>query len=267
MSTSLTARGVVAGFGDHVVLHGVDLSVAPGEALGIFGLNGAGKSVTMKVLAGLVGARAGSVHLEDRDITRMDAEDRVAAGIAYAPQARQLFADLTVEQNIRLGGYVLRRRDKARAAAVAEALYERFPLLHERRNQKAGSLSGGQRATVTVARALASDPSLLLVDEPSAGLSPVAAQDVFGMLSELRQQGLTIVLVEQNITFGFQLVDRAAILQTGQVIYEGDVASLDRDRVAALLGVGTLLGRELDATVARGRRRTGTPRRTSKKVS
>jgi branched-chain amino acid transport system ATP-binding protein len=261
--TGLAASDVVAGFGDHTVLHGVDLSVAPGQALGIFGLNGAGKSVTMKVLAGLVPARKGTVRLGDRDITRMEAEDRVAAGLAYAPQARQLFPNLTVEQNVRLGGYVLRRRDKARATAVAAELYERFPLLGQRRSQLAGSLSGGQRATVTVARALASDPTVLLVAEPSAGLSPVAAQDVFAMLSDLRRDGLTIVLVEQNITFGFQLVDRAAILQTGQVIYEGDADALDRERVAALLGVGTLLGKQLDASL----RGTGTSRRTTKKVS
>jgi branched-chain amino acid transport system ATP-binding protein len=245
----LSLRGVTAGFGPSLVLHGVDLDVGEGTSLGLFGLNGAGKSVTMKVIAGLVPARDGSVTLRDRDITGLSPEDRVGLGLAYTPQARQLFPKLTVEQNLRLGGYVLRRRDKARYATVVERVYERFPRLRERRSQLAGSLSGGEQAMLAIGRALVCEPQVLLIDEPSAGLAPSVIEDVLHMLQGLRAEGMTMVLVEQNITFGFRLVDRAAILQRGQVVYEGDVASLDTARVARLLGVGRLLGAHLERAV------------------
>jgi branched-chain amino acid transport system ATP-binding protein len=247
--TLLSLSGVEAGFGPNLVLHGVDLDVAEGSSVGLFGLNGAGKSVTMKVIAGLVDARAGTVTLSDRDITALSPEDRVALGMAYTPQARQLFPRLTVEQNLRLGGYLLRRKSKARYAEILGGIYERFPRLHERRGQFAGSLSGGEQAMLAIGRALANEPRLLLVDEPSAGLAPAVIEDVLEMLQRLRAEGMTMVLVEQNITFGFRLVDRAAILQRGQVVYQGDVAHLDTARVAQLLGVGRLLGAHLERAV------------------
>jgi branched-chain amino acid transport system ATP-binding protein len=247
----LTVTGVEAGFGANVVLHGVDLTVEQGSSVGLFGLNGAGKSVTMKVIAGLVAAREGSVTLAGRDITTVSPEERVALGMAYTPQARQLFPKLTVEQNLRLGGYLLRRKSKARYASVVGGIYERFPRLYERRGQLAGSMSGGEQAMLTIGRALASGPRLLLIDEPSAGLAPAVIQDVLVMLQGLRADGMTLVLVEQNISFGFRLVDRAAILQRGQVVYEGDVATLDTAKVAKLLGVGRLLGSHLERAVGK----------------
>jgi branched-chain amino acid transport system ATP-binding protein len=252
----LSVRGLEAGFGANVVLHGVDLDVQQGSSVGLFGLNGAGKSVTMKVIVGLLRASAGSISLRGADITGSSPEERAASGMAYVPQGRQLFPRLTVEQNLRLGGYLLRRRDKARFAAVLGQIYERFPRLHERRGQKAGSLSGGEQAMLAIGRALASEPSVLLIDEPSAGLAPAVMDDVRSMLDGLRQDGLTMVLVEQNISFGFRLVDRAAILQRGLVVYEGEVASLDTARVAQLLGVGRLLGAHLERAVG-----SRTPRR------
>ena len=245
----LTVSGLVAGFGANVVLHGVDLSVDPGTSVGIFGLNGAGKSVTMKVIAGLVPARAGSITLADEDITKLSPEERVAKGMAYTSQARQLFPRLTVEQNLRLGGYLLRRKSKGRYAEVLEGIYERFPKLYERRGQYAGSMSGGEQAMLAIGRALVNEPTILLIDEPSAGLAPAVIEDVLEMLQALRAEGMTMVLVEQNVTFGFRLVDRAAILQRGQVVYEGDVSSLDTAKVAKLLGVGRLLGAHLERAV------------------
>ena len=255
----LDVKGLEAGFGSNVVLHGVDLSLNEGTSLGLFGLNGAGKSVTMKVIAGLVPARAGSVAFDDNEITALQPEDRVRAGLAYLPQGRQLFGRMTVEQNVRLGGVVLRKHDKAKASALMEEQYERFPRLAERRTQLAGSLSGGERAMLAIARALAGDPKLLLIDEPSAGLSPAVIDEVFDLLTGLRKDGMTILLVEQNVTFGFRLVERAAIMQSGVVVYEGAVNSLDTAKVAKLLGVGRLLGSHLERAMAskskRGARR------------
>ena len=245
----LRLDNVVAGFGANTVLHGVDLSVPEGASVGLFGLNGAGKSVTMKVVAGLVPARDGTVSLLGADITSTSPEQRVALGMAYTPQARQLFPKLTVEQNLRLGGYLLRRRDKARYQRVVGDIFERFPRLAERRQQFAGSLSGGEQAMLAIGRALACEPRVLLIDEPSAGLAPSVIEDVLVMLQQLRSEGMTMVLVEQNITFGFRLVDRAAILQRGKVVYEGDVAHLDTAKVATLLGVGRLLGAHLERAV------------------
>ena len=251
MSDVLRLRGIRAGFGRNVVLHGVDLDVPAGRTVGLFGLNGAGKSVTMKVIAGLVPASAGSVVFEGRDVTTLSPEDRARLGMAYTPQARQLFPKLSVEQNLRLGGYLVRRQSKARYETVVAQVYERFPRLHERRSQFAGSLSGGEQAMLAIGRALAGEPRVLLIDEPSAGLAPSVIDDVLEMLSGLRKDGLTMVLVEQNISFGFRLVDTAAILQRGKVVYEGDVAALDTARVARLLGIGRLLGEHLERAVTR----------------
>lgn len=251
----LELSGVQSGFGSNLVLHGVDLKVPAGSVVGLFGLNGAGKSVTMKTAVGLVACRAGSIRLGGRDVTHASPEDRIRAGMAYAPQARQLFGKLTVEQNLRLGGYVLRRKDRGRFTEVVAGIYERFPVLADRRTQSAGSLSGGERAMLAIARALAGDPSILLVDEPSAGLAPAVIGDVFAMLSQLRRDGLTILLVEQNVSFGFKLSDRAAIMQAGTVVYEGPVKTLDTARVARLLGVGRLLGSHLERAVGKPRRR------------
>jgi branched-chain amino acid transport system ATP-binding protein len=239
----LDARGLVAGFGSHAVLHGVDIAVRDGEIAGVFGLNGAGKSVTMKVLAGLVPAWSGQIMLGGRDITGLAAEARVAAGIGNVPQGRQVFPELTVEQNLRLGAYQLRRRQRSRYDGVLARIYERFPKLAARRNQAAGTMSGGEQASLAVARALMGEPRLLLVDEPSAGLAPNIVQDLFTVLNELNREGLTILLVEQNVTFGLKLVHTAHILRTGRVVHSGAVDTLDRDRVTRELGIGRLLHR------------------------
>jgi branched-chain amino acid transport system ATP-binding protein len=262
VTSALSLRGISAGFGANTVLHGVDLDVEVGACVGLFGLNGAGKSVTMKVAAGLVPVRSGSLLLHGDDITHAPPEERVPRGLAYLPQARQLFPRLTVEQNLRLGGYVLRRADKAGFADAVAEVYGRFPRLAERRGQLAGSMSGGEQAMLGIGRALVSRPQVLLIDEPSAGLAPAVIEDVLELLLQLRSEGLTIVLVEQNISFGFRVVDRAAIMQRGQVVYEGAVADLDTARVAELLGVGRLLRHGLGSAVASKRKPTK-PRRAS----
>jgi len=237
----LDVSGLVAGFGSHAVLHGVNISVADGEIAGIFGLNGAGKSVTLKVIAGLVPAWSGIVMLGSHAITNTSAERRVALGIGNVPQGKQVFTELTVEQNLRLGAYQLRKRDRERYQPLLEQVYARFPVLYARRDQAAGTMSGGEQASLSIARALMSEPRLLLIDEPSAGLAPKIVEELFGTLAALNRDGLTIVLVEQNVTFGLQLVHTAHLLRQGRVVYRGDVAHLDRERVAQELGIGRLL--------------------------
>ena len=237
----LQAAGVVTGFGSHAVLHGIDVTVVPGEISGIFGLNGAGKSVFLKVLSGLVPPWSGRVTFEGGDITNASPEQRVALGIGNVPQGRQVFAELTVEQNLRLGAYQLRRRNRERYDAVLAGIYDRFPVLAARRLQAAGTMSGGEQASLAVARALMSEPRLLLIDEPSAGLAPKIVEELFAVLSDLNRTGLTILLVEQNINFGLKLVHTANLLRGGRVVYSGDVINLDRERVVRELGIGRLM--------------------------
>ncbi|HUP85784.1 MAG TPA: ABC transporter ATP-binding protein [Acidimicrobiales bacterium] len=253
----LAVEGVTAGFGVTTVLHGVDLEVPAGSVAGVFGLNGAGKSVTMKVLAGIVPARSGSVRFLAQDITGTSPEERVALGMAHVPQGRQVFAALNVEQNLRLGAYTLRRRDRSKYQATLDGVFDRFPMLAERRTQVAGTMSGGQQAALAVARSLMSEPKLILVDEPSAGLSPMAVQELFGTLKQVAATGVTMVLVEQNVAFGLQLVDTVHVLQVGRVVHRGPVVGLDTEALAGYLGIGRLLGGGIARSVAgRGRRRT-----------
>jgi branched-chain amino acid transport system ATP-binding protein len=238
----LSVDDVVAGFGATTVIHGLTFGVARGEIAGIFGLNGAGKSVSMKVLAGVVPARSGRITFDGHDITNLPAEERVANGMGHVPQGRQVFPELTVEENLRLGGYTLRRRNRSGWQPAIDAVYDRFPLLADRREQLAGTMSGGQQASLAVARALVSQPSLILVDEPSAGLAPVAVEGLFTTLKEVAKSGVTMVLVEQNIAFGLEVVDTAHILQTGRIVYSGDVGALDQSTLARYLGIGRMLG-------------------------
>ncbi|HVF21408.1 MAG TPA: ABC transporter ATP-binding protein [Mycobacteriales bacterium] len=241
---------ITAGFGATTVLHGLAYAVRQGEIVGIFGLNGAGKSVSMKVLAGIVPAWSGQVILEGRDITRASAEERVELGIGHVPQGRQVFKALTVEQNLRLGAYTLRRRDRSRYAGVLDGVYDRFPILAERRTQLAGTMSGGQQASLAVARALMSEPKLLCIDEPSAGLAPLVVQELLETLRAVAATGMTMVLVEQNVAFGLQLADTVNILQTGRIVHSGPAADVDSATLAQYLGVGRLLTKGAAGAVA-----------------
>jgi branched-chain amino acid transport system ATP-binding protein len=232
---------VTAGFGAVTVLHGITMSVDEGSIAGVFGLNGAGKSVTMKTVAGMVPVRSGQVLFEGQDITRLSPERRVAMGMGHVPQGRQVFPQLTVEENLRLGAYTLRRKDKRRYGPALTSVYDRFPVLKERRAQLAGTMSGGQQASLSVARALINEPRLILVDEPSAGLSPVAQLELREVLQVVKDSGVTMVLVEQNVAFGLSLVDTANLLQTGVVMHTSPVDQLDDDTLATHLGIGKVL--------------------------
>ena len=237
----LELEQVTAGFGAVTVLHGIDLQVHEGTIAGVFGLNGAGKSVTMKTIAGVVPARSGRILFEGEDITRLSPERRVAMGMGHVPQGRQVFPHLTVEENLRLGAYTLRRRARGRYRASLDSVYDRFPVLRERRTQLAGTMSGGQQASLSVARALVNEPRLVLVDEPSAGLSPKMQHDLRAVLQVVKDSGVTMVLVEQNVAFGLSLVDTANLLQTGTVVHSGPVAELDEHTLATHLGIGRVL--------------------------
>jgi branched-chain amino acid transport system ATP-binding protein len=237
----LEITGVETGFGASQILFGVNLTVAEGEIAGILGLNGAGKSVFMKTIAGLVPAWKGTVRLNGHDITTLSPERRVELGMGHVPQGRQVFAELTVEENLRLGAYTLRRRDKSRFAPSLTSTWERFPKLHERRTQVAGTMSGGEQAALAVARALINEPSVVLVDEPSAGLAPLIVRDVFATLRGVAETGVTMVLVEQNVAAALSLVQTVTLLQTGAVAWHGPIGDLDRSMLAARLGIGSLL--------------------------
>lgn len=261
----LEVRDVVAGFGSSTVLHGVSFTVEAGETAGIFGLNGAGKSVTMKTVAGVVAPWSGAVMFDGDDITRLTPEARVARGIANVPQGRQVFSELTVEDNLRLGAYTLRRRDRARYRAVLDDIYSRFPVLAQRRSQTAGTMSGGEQASLAVARALMSEPKLLLIDEPSAGLAPLIVGQLYETLQKVRDTGMTMLLVEQNVTFGLQLARSARVMQRGRIVYEGDVETLDRKRMAELLGIGRLLGGHVPGTATVATQARAKPARARRK--
>lgn len=256
MSTILGTTGVETGFGSNKVLHGVDLNVKEGEISAILGLNGAGKSVTMKTIAGILPLWSGRISFLGKDIIELSAEKRVASGMAHVPQGRQVFPDLTVEQNLRLGAYTLRRRDRPRYDTLLSELLDRFPILAERRAQLAGSMSGGQQATLAVARALINDPKLILVDEASAGLSPVMVQEVGEVLREANSTGVTILMVEQNVSFALKVADSCHIMQSGQIVYEGSVDSLDQERVVEYLGVGRLLGASVGSAAEKRKSRS-----------
>jgi branched-chain amino acid transport system ATP-binding protein len=239
----LELDGVRTGFGPTTVLHGVDLSVAAGEATALLGLNGAGKSVTLRTVAGLVPAWAGRIVLDGRDVTGLPAEERVPLGMAHVTQGRGLFPDRSVEENLRLGAYTLRRHRRGRYEPLLAETLERFPRLAERRAQRSGTLSGGERAMLAVARALMAEPRLMLVDEPSAGLAPRAADEVLKMLVDVRSTGVTILLVEQNVRFALDLADRVQVMRRGQIVLDVPAGQLDRAHLVAELGIGRLLAR------------------------
>jgi branched-chain amino acid transport system ATP-binding protein len=259
--TLLRLEGVRAGFGAQTIIHGVSLDVPEGEVTGIFGLNGAGKSVLLKVIAGVVPTWSGAVQLGGVEITHLLPEKRVALGMAHVPQGRQVFGSLSVEQNLRVGAYTLRRRDRSSYDGRLAQVFETFPRLAERRRQPAGTLSGGEQAMLAVGRALINDPKIILIDEPSAGLAPSVVEDLLDVLLQVRALGLTMLLVEQNIRFGLRLADSACLLQKGRIVYSGPTQDLDQERLATYLGVGRLLSDDLSVGLGRQRakKRSGTP--------
>ena len=233
----LTASDLVAGYLPGVdILRGVSLTLADGELVGIIGPNGAGKSTLVKALFGLVGIRSGTVRLGDREITDAAAHDLVAAGLGYVPQRANVFPSLTVEENLRMGLYLRPKAWKERANAVNDL----FPLLAERREQRAGDLSGGERQMVAIGRALMMDPRVLLLDEPSAGLSPANQDMVFERVRQIADGGVSVIMVEQNARQCLLICDRGYVLDQGTNAYTGSGEDLLHAPKVIELYLGTL---------------------------
>ena len=220
----LAARGLTAGYGPMQVLWGIDLDVARSESVLLLGTNGAGKTTTLKVLVGLMTAKAGSIAFEGADFSRLRTDKRMRAGIAYMSELG-VFPDLTIAENIRVGAQAVGRAEVARRA---DELYALFPVLKEKRTQAASSLSGGQRKMLGIAKALASKPKLLVMDEPSAGLSPLFVGEVLRALASLRGRGLSLLIAEQNIGF-LDIADRVLVLEGGRIRFTGTVSAMNDD--------------------------------------
>lgn len=216
-----------AGYGHIEALHGIDLHVDTGEAVTIIGSNGAGKTTLLKSIAGTVRALTGRVVLAGEDVTRWSPERRVRAGIGLVPEGRQVFPGLSVMEHLQLGAYA-RGRDRAVKDDIDHIL-ELFPILRERSSQLGGTLSGGQQQMMVIGRALMSRPKVLLLDEPSLGLAPIAVQEVVTKLKELVAEDTTILLVEQNARAAFDVAQRGYVLSRGDMVVEADVAALESD--------------------------------------
>ena len=207
-------------YGAVQAVRGISLSVGEGELVTLLGANGAGKSSTLMTIAGARSATAGRVRLNQEDVTSASPERMVRLGVATVPETRDVFPDLTVSENLKLGAFT-HRRDMAQSERDRHAMLERFPILAERAGQAAGTLSGGEQQMLVIARALMSRPKVLLLDEPSLGLAPVIVDQVFEMISALKADGLTILLVEQNARKGLAVADRAYVMRLGKIEAEG----------------------------------------------
>ncbi|HEY1945076.1 MAG TPA: ABC transporter ATP-binding protein [Roseiarcus sp.] len=239
--SGLETHGLVAGYErDLPIVRGVNLSVGAGEFVVLLGPNGAGKSTLVKAIAGLVPIHHGSVRFNGEDITAAPAHEKIRRGLAFVPQTENVFATLTIEDNLRLAADLLPKRVRARR--IAE-LYAMFPDLAAQPRRPAGQLSGGQRQMLAAARALIVQPSLLILDEPSAGLSPKMATEVFSRLKAINASGVTIILVEQNVKSALAVASRAIILVEGEARHEGPAATLADDPIIAELYLGAARAR------------------------
>ena len=208
-------------------LKGVSLTVADGELVSLIGANGAGKTTTLHAISGLLPAASGSILLGGKDLQKVPANTIIGLGMAHVPEGRHVFARMTVEENLRMGAYIL--RDQRKIAENLEKVYGHFPRLKERRRQLAGTLSGGEQQMLATGRALMTNPKIVLMDEPSMGLSPLLVKEIFSIIQELHKSGITILLVEQNAKMALAVSDRAYVLETGTISMEGPAAELAAD--------------------------------------
>ena len=233
----LELTAVDAGYDGFQALLGVSLAVNRGEAVAVIGPNGAGKTTLMRAISGLIRPTGGTIAMDGTDLLSVPAHRIVAMGIAHVPENRRLFPQMTIEDNLRMGSYTPSARRKFRERR--DFVYELFPRLRERRKQLAGTMSGGEQQMCAIGRALMSEPQLLLLDEPSAGLAPVIVQQVFALIERIRASGLTVLIVEQNVRQVLRIVDRAYLLEAGTIRASGSAAELlDSETIhAAYLGV------------------------------
>jgi len=240
----LRIRNLEAGYGSLSVLRHVSLHVNQGEIVTIIGANGAGKTTLLKTISGLLKPRSGETAFRDRDIASLPPERIVFEGCSLVPEGRQVFAAMPVRENLLLGGYVQYKRGRHdEVKADLEHIYGLFPVLRQREHQLAGTLSGGEQQMLAIGRALMSRPSLIMLDEPSMGLAPLVVKGIFGIISKLRDDGKTVLLVEQNARSALKIANRGYVLETGRIIKEGLAADLLTDREIQR----AYLGKDLDA--------------------
>ena len=234
--TSLEVQGLHVSYGRTEALRGIDLNVPAGQVVCLIGANGAGKTTTMRALSGLVRPRAGRVRLDGADITFMRPHRIAAAGLLQVPEGRQVFAELTVAENLAIGAWLV--ADRAEIRRRQDDVLTRFPRLRERLDQLAGAMSGGEQQMLALGRALMGAPKLLLLDEPSMGLAPLFVEEIFSIISDLKREGITILLVEQNASAALDVADYAYVLETGRIVTHGpaDLVANDPAVVAAYLG-------------------------------
>ena len=233
----LEIRDLHVSYGKVEVLHGISLEVGAGEIVALLGSNGAGKTTTLRAISGLIRARAGQITMDGRSLNDLPAHRIVALGIGHVPEGRRMFGALTVEENLRLGGYLI-RREAGSLEERLETMFEAFPRLRERHNQLAGTLSGGEQQMLAIARALMVKPRLVVLDEPSMGLAPKLVRAIFAMIAKIQSEGTAILVVEQNARQALRIASRAYVLESGKVALSGPSQELAQDsRVrAAYLG-------------------------------
>lgn len=234
----LRIRNLEAGYGNLRVLKNISMHVKQGEIVAIVGANGAGKTTLLATISGLVRATAGEIDFKNQPLQTMAPHKIPALGCVMVPEGRQVFAAMTVEENLILGGHIIQGQGKKVLVSMLEKQYETFPVLRERRKQFAGTLSGGEQQMLAMGRALMGRPSLVMLDEPSTGLAPLIIRDIFDIIVQLREAGNTVLLVEQNATAALQIADRGYVLETGKVLLQGAAEDLleNKDVQRAYLG-------------------------------
>jgi branched-chain amino acid transport system ATP-binding protein len=232
----LSVRGLHAGYGEVEILRGIDLMVGAGDIVAVLGSNGAGKSTLNMTISGLVAARQGSIEFDGRSIQNADPAEIVAAGLVHVPEGRRIFPNLSVAENLDLGSY---RRASAQRDTNRKRVFSMFPRLRERAAQRAGTLSGGEQQMLAIGRGLMAEPKLLILDEPSLGLSPLLVEEMFAMILRLNREGLAVLLVEQNVVQSLDIVRRAYVLENGSFVMSGSAADIrsNADLKRAFLGL------------------------------
>lgn len=223
----LEVRDLQVYYGVIQAIKGVSFTVEEGEIIALIGANGAGKTTILQTINGLIEAKGGEIIFEGKNLQKIPAHKIVSLGVAHVPEGRRVFSQLTVYDNLLMGAYT--RNDKAEIAESLERVYKRFPRLKERRNQYAGTLSGGEQQMLAMGRALMSNPRIMLMDEPSMGLSPILVEEIFDIINEINKSGTTILLVEQNARKALSVANRAYVLETGKIVLEGNAKDLMND--------------------------------------
>jgi branched-chain amino acid transport system ATP-binding protein len=228
VSTLLSAEQLELAYGEIAVCRGISLHIDQGEIVALIGANGAGKSTTLRAIAGVMKPRAGSICFRGQDITRLPSHDRTLLGVALVPEGRHVFPFLTVRENLELGGFK-NRRDRPKIRNMIEKVFDMFPRLRDRATQNAGTLSGGEQQMLVLGRAMMSEPQLLCLDEPSLGLAPIVVRDIFRTIRAINAAGTSVLLVEQNARYALETASRGYVLQTGSIMIGGSCAELARD--------------------------------------